>query len=88
MSRMGARVQVVSQVVGDKGPSLTDGPAASTQERKKNGLPSFEKYALLGKGWASSIFGAPLWKQLLQKMYNVHEYEHHDTGKLNLKRNR
>ena len=63
LSRMGARVQVVSQVVGDKGPSLTDGPAASTQERKKNGLPSFEKYALLGKGWASSIFGAPLWKQ-------------------------
>ena len=61
LSRMGARVQVVSQVVGDKGPSLTDGPAASTQERKKNGLPSFEKYALLGKGWASSIFGcAPL----------------------------
>ena len=61
---MGARVQVVSQVVGDKGPSLTDGPAASTQERKKNGLPSFEKYALLGKGWARSIFGcAPLWKQ-------------------------
>ena len=57
LSSLGSRVQVVSQVVGDKGPSLTDGPAASTQERKKNGLPSFEKYALLGKGWASSIFG-------------------------------
>ena len=87
---MVARVQLVSQVVGDKGPSLTDGAAASTQERKKNGLPSFEKYALLGKGWARSIFGcAPLWKQSSEMITeDVHEYEHHHTGKLYLKSNR
>ena len=52
---VGLPVPVVSQLTGDKGPRLTDGAAASTQEGRKTVLPVFYKNTPT-QGWLEYTF--------------------------------
>ena len=52
---VGLPVLVVSQLRGDKGPRLTDGAAASTQEGRKTVLPVFYRNTQT-QGWVEYAF--------------------------------